>query len=212
MAELTLCQAWANWWDSVPIISSTLWGIQILWLGRIGKVIQFAGAALIVVEIIGVSNINKAGNQLAGMLSSPAITSPGRTAAGRAMRHWQLLLGRARPTPAELREVPAREVFTSPRYVLELALLFIAGYWVWTSLSLLATKVLAVAAVAIVWAFVAPFLSLIVIFFLAALPLLALLLLKTLAWMMSRPRLDWATKVLALLLVVVGFHFDLLAS
>ena len=212
MTELTLVEAWTYWRQATPLTGHTLWGEPILWLGRYGKIAQFFGAALIIVEIIGKDKINKLGNKLANFLASPAITSPIRTAWNRAMRHWQVITGKALATSEEMKEVSTREVLTSPRYLLELLLLFVALYFVWTCLAVTWMKVIAVIVVTLLWAFIGPIASLVVILLLAAIPWLFLILLRAIAWVMSQPSLDTAAKVLALLLVIVGFHFDLLAS
>lgn len=45
--------AWMAWWGGKTLIGTTLWGIPILWWGRIGKLMQFLGGLTVVLDLIG---------------------------------------------------------------------------------------------------------------------------------------------------------------
>lgn len=68
MDAINYTDAWAAWWNEVDVRDHALWGVKILWWGRIGKVIQFFAATLIVIEIIGPTRLRLWGNSLHGML------------------------------------------------------------------------------------------------------------------------------------------------
>lgn len=57
MEEISLIEAWGLWWSGVDIADRKLWGLEILWWGRIGKLSQFLAACFILIEIIGVDAV-----------------------------------------------------------------------------------------------------------------------------------------------------------
>lgn len=53
-----LIDAWFIWWEGGT--PNVLWGVKMLWWGRIGQFIQFFSATIIVVEIVGVGKVRDA--------------------------------------------------------------------------------------------------------------------------------------------------------
>ena len=51
--EVGYFEAWNLWWNSAEIKNHYLYGLEILWWGRIGKVVQLLSAVSILAEIIG---------------------------------------------------------------------------------------------------------------------------------------------------------------
>lgn len=64
MEEISLIEAWSLWRDGVDITNRKLWGLEILWWGRIGKFTQFFAACLIIAEIIGARKIREFGENI----------------------------------------------------------------------------------------------------------------------------------------------------
>jgi hypothetical protein len=57
-------KAWELWYQARLPDDAVLWGLTILWWGRVGKLAQFFGAALIVAEIIGPERLRQYGESL----------------------------------------------------------------------------------------------------------------------------------------------------
>ena len=63
---MTLGEAWAAWFSGEDIRLSSLWGVQVLWWGRIGKIIQLCVVLLGAIELIGAKRLNQFLRVLAG--------------------------------------------------------------------------------------------------------------------------------------------------
>ena len=62
MAEaLTFRETWSNWLEQELDGHQLLWGVEILWWGRIGAVLQLIAAATIVAEIVGTERLRRLG-------------------------------------------------------------------------------------------------------------------------------------------------------
>lgn len=62
--EIGLIDAWKLWATGVSVADYELWGLQILWWGRIGKFVQLIAAITIIAEIIGAKNLREFGRSL----------------------------------------------------------------------------------------------------------------------------------------------------
>lgn len=51
--DFTLREALYFWWSGGSLSGSSIHGVQILWVGRAGKVLQYIGALTILIDIIG---------------------------------------------------------------------------------------------------------------------------------------------------------------
>jgi hypothetical protein len=69
-----IVEACSNWWDQQLNPSCQLWGISVLWWGRVGKLLSAAGLAAVIVEIIGPKKLGEWGNELGKW--SQALKSP----------------------------------------------------------------------------------------------------------------------------------------
>lgn len=45
-------EAWACWWSGVPLEDAVLWNLPMLWWARIGKLLQFAGGIVVVLDLL----------------------------------------------------------------------------------------------------------------------------------------------------------------
>jgi hypothetical protein len=57
-------QAWGLWFDGQSVSGFRLWGLPVLWWGRIGKLGQFTGGLVAIIDIVGVARITAWGERL----------------------------------------------------------------------------------------------------------------------------------------------------
>jgi len=57
-------QAWGLWFDGQSVSGFRLWGLPVLWWGRIGKLGQFTGGLVAIIDIVGVARISAWGERL----------------------------------------------------------------------------------------------------------------------------------------------------
>ncbi|MDP4501055.1 hypothetical protein [Nonomuraea turcica] len=63
MQDLGLLQAWGMWFDNVQVNQHTIYGISILGLGRVGKVVSFIAGMTVILDIIGPDRIRQFGSR-----------------------------------------------------------------------------------------------------------------------------------------------------
>jgi hypothetical protein len=51
--DLSLTDAWTLWWSGRQLTDHTLYGVSVLWLGRLGKFLAFLAGATLVLDLIG---------------------------------------------------------------------------------------------------------------------------------------------------------------
>ena len=61
---MELLHIWGEWLNGAVDQDDLLWGISVLWWGRIGKLMQFAAAWVLVIEIIGPERLRGWGSSL----------------------------------------------------------------------------------------------------------------------------------------------------
>ena len=64
MQTVSFWQAWGLWFDGQSVAGYRLWGVPVLWWGRIGKLGQFTGGLVAIIDIIGVTRISAWGERL----------------------------------------------------------------------------------------------------------------------------------------------------
>ncbi len=204
---MSLWDLWQEWASGNSTLGFELWGVEMVWWGRIGKILQLVGALTVLVEVVGTERLLRTGAALRE-------ATPFTGMIDRVSRRWEpvWLWVRERAGRAS---VASRTTASGGAARLRAASLA----HVWWRLAVAALFVLVALAFAswawlIVLVAVAGGLALLV---LAALLsglgwLVATLVIRPLAWLISRPALDAWVKVVAVALVVVGVHFDLLAS
>jgi hypothetical protein len=189
-------EAWSLWWSGQKVDGMRMWGVPLLWWGRVGKVMQFGGGLIAILDLIGSERLNRA--------------------AGNVHRKARLIRRDARRTAHEKPPVSAEKRFgvlwTSALIganVLGLVVLFavrgpfaLLGDW-YARGSLIAVVVMA----AVVFAS-----GLLVIALLYLLLRTAHLPFVALAWVFGSGRPGHPMRWVAFGFVLTGFHFDLLAS
>ncbi|WP_243789891.1 hypothetical protein [Saccharopolyspora gloriosae] len=57
MVEVGYWEAWSLWWSGVKLEDFAMWGLPFLWWARIGKLLQFAGGAVVVLDLVGTDRL-----------------------------------------------------------------------------------------------------------------------------------------------------------
>lgn len=209
---VSILEAWTQWAASTLASNSVLWGVTIQWWGRIGSTLEFLGGLAVIAEIVGATKLQEYGQGLRDAISSKGLKDQ-LLAAAKLIRDCLVSFfwfGKKAHDAAD-------RVFTSPhRWVYFTLTLLIAALIFentrgnaapWYGLAFGVIFCLSIAA--IIAPFVVAFLVLIIVVIVALADLLAI---KPLAKLVANPKLDKTAKIVGVLLVVVGFHFDLLAA
>ncbi len=210
-------QAWGAWWSGHHLREETLlWGRTLLFWGRLGKSLQFAGAITVILELIG-------RERLASFALDLRMSRP----LGRLVGKMQSAARGARDLAGEmLREhfgtICCVSVFFLWWYLKTHIVSWIfgplpepSGVMKWISWIFAGVDMFVHGAILLV---LAGFPLVLAAFFLIA--TLAAVAMSALDWVILRPtikvfeypRLEWLVKLFAFVALLVGFHFDLLAS
>lgn len=53
MQSVGYWEAWSLWWSGAKLEDFAMWGLAMVWWARIGKLLQFAGGAAVVLDLVG---------------------------------------------------------------------------------------------------------------------------------------------------------------
>jgi hypothetical protein len=209
--ELSLLDAWRAWASGSLGPKCQLFGVQLLFWGRVGKLLQFFAALTIVAEILGAQRLRAFGKSLHRFLSVDDL----RHATQHSIK-WVLALMRVLTGPRVEDEGEFLRSSRLSRFMFFVAaLLFVVvtmrfaqycGSW------------MIGVVIAIVFMTIGGFLFTPIVAFLILGPLAVfggvfdMLVIEPIAWLLERDALDRWVKVTALVLLLIGFHFDMLAS
>ena len=206
MESVSYWGAWVIWWNGDQVTGLKLWLWDVLWWGRVGKTLGLAGAGLIVAELVGAKRLRLFGEGLRERLD--------RTPMWVVLR-WMMskMTGDKQLETDPLRYVIATAagsiiigslIFAGVGvglYVLSggwdiyggpLWRDFVASVLVLTLISISFSNLLVVVPLVVTAVLVGPF--------------------EILAKLLASDKTGNAMKILTVLLIAVGFHFDLLAS
>lgn len=212
MTELALSDAWRLWSAGPLSPSTTIFHIELFVWARLGKVLQFLGAATILAEIIGTERLRAFGTSLHDIFSFQR--------AGELLRDvwifyksWVLVIVRKADSTEHKEAQKQLEATKTSNYWIALILLGLAIFLVynWTDLNwwqLLLGALAAFFVLSLIGATIAAIAGLTCWLILLG----AEAIVETAAWLLERPLLDRWIKLGAFLALVIGFHFDLLAS
>lgn len=62
--SLSYWEAWGRWWAGESLAGTVMWGQQMLFWGRMGKLVQFVGGLVAVLDIVGAERVEAWGRQL----------------------------------------------------------------------------------------------------------------------------------------------------
>jgi hypothetical protein len=211
MNKVDFIQAWKIWLSGGRLEQYSLWGLQILWWGRIGKTLEVIAALTIVADIVGPERLRMFGKSLA--------QSELREIAKRAVAEFINVFdpnsrAKVRMTISVLVAVLVGIWFFVARLIMYWAKF--SPSFVWIIVTVL--KLIIFALIGMITGFFTSWLVLnyaVLVLSLAA-AVLALfidyLMIKPLAWILEREEIERLIKVISVAVLLVGFHFDLLAS
>lgn len=221
---MNLLEAWRLWGQGSQLESATLWGLSLLWWGRIGKLLQFAGALTVVLDLIGPGPLRRAGELLRKWPLRNLVTTPvvllvtfilafyvGDEIGGRINRwidrlEWLELVLWGLMVLLGLSYGLLR--WAQTRFHERIERVARGGLWTAGGLLAFVALILLLSSFGpIVMAAAALFFSL----WLVGL-LIDILILRPVIWVLDRDPPGHPVKWAGFILLVVGFHFDLLAS
>ncbi|GAB2749838.1 hypothetical protein GCM10027174_25380 [Salinifilum aidingensis] len=65
MVDVGYWEAWGLWWSGTKLEDFAMWGLPLLWWARIGKLLQFTGGAVVVLDLIGPERFTRFADWLA---------------------------------------------------------------------------------------------------------------------------------------------------
>ncbi|PSN17972.1 hypothetical protein C7271_14950 [filamentous cyanobacterium CCP5] len=215
MSDVSLIEAWSIWLSGDLPDSTLLWGISILWWERIGKIMQVLGATTIIADIIGPEEIRKFGSSLQGRLPTDTLIQYLKQCF-----NWYAFIFRQTVLKDYLgnaSEVKPEKGHSRLNLLNYLVCLLLTGLIVHTAELYAANWGALLVEFAIIYGClvvsIAPLFTVLAIIGLTTLGLATnSLIIKPIAWFLEHPSLDRFTKIISLLLLLVGFHFELLAS
>lgn len=205
MTELTLSDAWRLWFAGPLSPSTTIFHLELYVWARLGKVLQFLGAATILAEIIGTERLRILGASLRDIFSLRR--------AGAAIRDVWIFFKCFGNDPWDKKSKEQFIATKSSNYYTALILLgtiILLGN-LWTTLNW--WQLLFSALAAIIVLSIAGFGIVVTGGLICWLNLLGLaVIVEAVAWLLEQPRIDRWIKLGAFFALIVGFHFDFLAS
>lgn len=209
--EVTLIEAWIHWKEGLLQPNFLLWGHQILWWGRIGKIIQFIAVISIVAEIIGPNKIRDFGNSLHGTFTL-------KTAKTYFSDIWNFLCLFIKSIFLHKEEYQnayqeAKKYVSSSIHKLSIPLfILVSGIYLWHKLDwwqiILAMAFIVYAAVY----FALPIAIVFITCFVICGLMFNYFFFRPIAFVLDQDQLERIIKVISLFMLIVGFHFDMLAS
>lgn len=214
MNEIALIDAWKAWLENSLSLDVQVWGVSILWWGRLGKLAQFLGALTIIADIIGPARLRSFGKSL-----HKVATLQG--AVHILIDSWQWISLWNRYMTAEFGSPEAREASAgmeahksnTPGSLLMLVIIAITiwefynlwdGWWLFLP-GFLAGAAISSIAVPIILIITSALLTILLVG-------IDTVLIEPLAWILERETVDKLIKIVSAILLLFGFHFDLLAS
>ncbi|MDI2029859.1 hypothetical protein QFW96_14605 [Saccharopolyspora sp. TS4A08] len=57
-------EAWSLWWSGAEVKGFAMWSLPVLWWARIGKLLQFAGGAVVIIDLVGPERFKQLSNRM----------------------------------------------------------------------------------------------------------------------------------------------------
>jgi len=213
-AHLGLVAAWNSWAHGGSVADSVLWGMRILWWGRIGKIAEVVSALTVIAEIVGPERLRATGHSLRGKFE---FRRTGRHLVNSA--RWTVLMWKyffsETGSEAEHKALAEAETLGAYRlnFVVTLVAAILIGIFEGVQLDWLHGLMLGVMVLVVGFFVLCPVLTtLVIIAFFTFGTLLDVLVFEPVAKVFDRPDVGTVIKLAGLIVLVLGFHFDLLAS
>lgn len=209
MTDVGFFEAWSVWTQG-KTDHLTMWGHTMLFWGRAGKIAQFIGALAVVAEIIGPERLRGFGTAL-------------RSAAGKRSIHRWFFSKVEQQQPSQGTEGEGKgswisTLFPGSVFLLAAYLSYKIVSWKFASPNMENRFIQMLVMLSLVVLAVVLALVLFILIFITCLSVIkgvslaAERAIRAIAWILERPKLERAVKVASVLLLVIGFHFDLLAT
>jgi hypothetical protein len=222
MNEVGLVEAWGKWASGELAEEALLWGMSILWWGRIGKLTGFAAALAIIAEIIGPERLRAFGDSMHRMIAP-------RRCLGFTVEVWRWMKlyavrfvskgAKEAKLTAEMEASKVNALIGWP------CVLVFFGTWAGAVIVAFSEDEWYVGVLRIVM-YCVPILFLSTLLCFVTVPVVAVslcsgglflamvdvLVIEPSAWLLERKQLDKLIKLGSVVLLILGFHFDLLAS
>ncbi len=209
----SLGQNWWQWLHPTPDrLVPELWGFPLLWWGRIGKCLQFVGGATLILDLIGPDNLRTFGRHI-GQFRTRRDFENLRDVTVRVLRFlrapdWpEIAVGMFFLAVFAIEVVVANPWFKTWVLGLPSFLPSVVGFLA-TAIGLL---LMPFYIMALLFGFMLLMVGLQACWN-GLLLLFDALFIEPIAWFLDHPRLEWRAKLFAFLALIIGFHFDLLAS
>jgi hypothetical protein len=212
MNRVSLWQAWALWLSGDSPHEMYLWGMKILWWGRIGKFVAFAASLTIIADIIGPERLRIFGNKLHTQFT---LSKAKAMVLATLKWYWGFMKAFGRAFLGKKFNLGTDEMLPASCFALTLgyALTGVLVYYVWSSYNWWRLIIIGWLGLVIFTCIFAPLttVALALLFTISGL-LIDMLLIEPIAYILEIGHLDRWLKIGSLLLIFIGFHFDLLAS
>jgi hypothetical protein len=215
VCDISLIEAWRLWWSGDSIVNFHLFGIPILWLGRAGKFLEFIGAATVVADIIGPERLRAFGAKLRGLVTLEDTWSNLKKSLGWYVHFYYSFKN---PSEADFQEkrVTFAEIKADPLSYLSTSIALSASIVAWVFSPFKSIWVNFPIFVIAIYFFTFTLGPLGVLLIVGSFNILtfaiAIFVLKPAAALLDRKVLDVWIKLFAFMCLVIGFHFDFLAS
>lgn len=214
MNEISIVDAWVLWLSGHLSPDLMIWGVSIFWWGRLGKIMQAIGAITIIADIIGPEKIRAFGASLQGAVTSAILINFLRNCF-----EWYKTVFR-HTVMKDYEDTVAPITRQSGQFkldVLNYFVCFLLTILVVSSIGLQDTGWILIVETAIIFCCllvsISPLITVLILMLLTFAGLVInLVFIKSLASALEHPSLDRFTKIASLLFLLVGFHFELLAS
>jgi hypothetical protein len=216
---MNLLEAWSLWLSGDLSSNAVLLGISILWWGRLGKLMEFVGGATIIADIIGPEKIRRFGTSLHNAITPMLLMEFLRNSF-----QWYVVIFRhslmkdyADETTAKRIASAEEELHHSKLSNLNYLICFVLTVIIVSSVELHPSPWIFLVEATIIFfcllVSISPTLTVVTIISITMAGLLFnSIVIKPLAWVLEHPALDRFTKFASLLLLLGGFHFELLSS
>lgn len=221
MDEVGLIEAWRRWAQGdLDVKAVQLWGMSILWWGRIGKLTALAAALTIIAEIVGPKRLRAFGDSMHRMIEPNRclgfVVDVLKWTKAWFVYGWSQDEGRKLDAEIEMDDSPVNMVCTVPIW------LVLIGAWIGAIIAVSREYGFGLAlTLGVVVGFVfASFVTLLTIPVMAVslsgvgllLAAIDAVLIERIARLLEHKHLDKLIKLGSAVLLILGFHFDLLAS
>jgi hypothetical protein len=207
MNDLSYFECWSLWFQGHTLQDKVLWGMSILWWGRLGRIVGLVSALAVLAEIIGPQRLRETGTQLRQLFQMKKLTQM----MSYTIRSCQAAYEFFARDPSQSGNDSNLSVGTTLGAMLVVAYFFFAGivYLLWVFNYLNVWWVVFWICVAIG---VPAILTAAIMLALGLLLLFQVLLIEPFARLLEQETVGNIVKCVSLHLLLIGFHFDLLSS